>query len=202
MILFLLSSHVNAQETPSIKPTSESFSTEETVKTTIQPERSKDMIRPNVYGYKVTDIDGKVFDFATLKGKKILIVNTASLCGNTPQYEELEKLHNKFKNENLVIIAFPANDFGKQEPGDDADIKQFCTKNYQISFPIMSKVSVKGETMCELYKFLTQKSKNGVLDSQVEWNFQKYLINEYGELVAMFPPKITPLSDKLMNSLR
>jgi len=145
-----------------------------------------------IYQFKVQDIDGKTFDFATLKGKKIMIVNTASKCGLTPQYEQLEALYDKYKNKNFVIVGFPANDFMSQEPGSDKEIAQFCQKNYGVSFPMMSKISVKGKDMHPVYHFLTEKAKNGLEDNKVEWNFQKYLIDENGHLVRVVSPRILP----------
>lgn len=145
-----------------------------------------------IYQFKVTDLYGKEFDFATLKGKKILIVNTASECGLTPQYKDLEAIYEKYKNLNFVIIGFPANNFGAQEPGNNEQIAKFCEMNYGVTFPMMGKISVKGDDMHEVYKFLTKKSKNGLQDSEVEWNFQKYLINEQGELVKVLSPRVLP----------
>jgi glutathione peroxidase len=145
-----------------------------------------------IYQFKVQDIDGKTFDFATLKGKKIMIVNTASKCGLTPQYEQLEALYDKYKNKNFVIVGFPANDFMSQEPGSDKEIAQFCQLNYGVSFPMMSKISVKGKDMHPVYHFLTEKAKNGLEDNKVEWNFQKYLIDENGHLVRVVSPRILP----------
>ena len=145
-----------------------------------------------IYQFKVKDIDGKTFDFATLKGKKIMIVNTASKCGLTPQYEQLEALYDKYKNKNFIIVGFPANDFMSQEPGSDKEIAQFCHLNYGVSFPMMSKISVKGKEMHPVYHFLTEKAKNGLEDNKVEWNFQKYLIDEKGHLVRVVSPRILP----------
>jgi len=145
-----------------------------------------------VYSFKVTDINGKEFDFATLKGKKIMIVNTASECGLTPQYEQLEKMYTTYKDKNFVIVGFPANDFMKQEPGTNAEIATFCKANYGVTFPMMSKISVKGDDMHPLYKFLTTKELNGLEDSHVKWNFQKYLIDESGKLVRVVPPGTLP----------
>jgi glutathione peroxidase len=145
-----------------------------------------------IYQFKVTDLYGQEFDFATLKGKKILIVNTASECGLTPQYKDLESIYKKYKDKNFVIIGFPANNFGSQEPGSNQEIAKFCEMNYGVTFPMMSKISVKGADKSELYQFLTQKSKNGLQDSEVEWNFQKYLINEQGELVKVLSPRVLP----------
>ncbi len=155
-----------------------------------------------IYRYKVTAISGEIFDFSTLKGKKILIVNTASKCGLTPQYKELEALYEKFKATGFVIIGFPANNFASQEPGNDKEISTFCAKNYGVTFPMMSKISVKGDDMAMIYQFLTQKDKNGLQDSEVEWNFQKYLINEKGELEKVIAPRITPMSDEIVNWIK
>lgn len=152
-----------------------------------------------IYSFEVTDIDGKPFKMDSLKGKKIMIVNTASKCGNTPQYADLEKLYNTYKDKNFVILGFPANDFLGQEPGSNEDIKKFCTANFNVSFPMMSKISVKGDEIAPIYKWLTKKSENGVMDSEVEWNFQKYLIDENGKLVDVIPPKESILSDKVKN---
>lgn len=152
-----------------------------------------------IYQFKVQDIEGKPFDFAALKGKKIMIVNTASKCGLTPQYEQLEALYDKYKSKNFVIVGFPANDFMSQEPGTDKEIAQFCQLNYGVSFPMMSKISVKGKDMHPVYHFLTEKSKNGLEDSKVEWNFQKYLIDENGHLVRVVSPRILPTDQSIID---
>jgi glutathione peroxidase len=145
-----------------------------------------------IYQFKVKDLYGKEFDFASLKGKKVLIVNTASECGLTPQYKDLESIYKKYQDKNFVIIGFPANNFGSQEPGSNEQIAKFCEMNYGVTFPMMSKISVKGNDMDAVYKFLTEKSKNGLQDSTVEWNFQKYLINEQGKLVKVLSPRVLP----------
>jgi glutathione peroxidase len=155
----------------------------------------------SIYSYKVKDINGGDFDFAALKGKKILIVNTASKCGFTPQYADLEKLYNEYKDKNLVIIGFPANNFMKQEPGTDEEIMTFCSVNYGVTFPMMSKISVKGSDMAPIYEWLTKKELNGVKDSDVSWNFQKYLIDENGKLVEVLPSKEKPYSEKILSWL-
>jgi len=149
------------------------------------------------YDFKVKTLEGQEFDFASLKGKKVMIVNTASKCGFTPQYKELEEVSEKYQG-NLVIIGFPANNFAKQEPGSATDIRKFCTENYGVKFPIMEKISVKGDDMHPLYKWLTSKSKNGVMDSEVKWNFQKYLIDENGKLVDVIYSKEKPDSEKVI----
>lgn len=153
----------------------------------------------SIYQFKVEDLSGNTFDFASLKGKKILIVNTASKCGYTPQYEQLEAVYNKYKNKNLVIIGFPANNFMWQEPGTNAEIATFCKSKYGVTFPMMAKISVKGKDMHPIYQFLTQKKLNGVLDSKVEWNFQKYLINEKGQLEQVYMSGVKPNDEKIIN---
>lgn len=150
------------------------------------------ILTEKIYQFKVTDLYGQEFDFATLKGKKILIVNTASECGLTPQYKDLEAIYEKYKNLNFVIVGFPANNFGSQEPGSNEQIAKFCKMNYGVTFPMMSKISVKGNDKHELYKFLTEKNRNGLQDSEVDWNFQKYLVNEQGELVKVLSPRVLP----------
>lgn len=160
--------------------------------------KKNDGPKPDIYGFKVKTIDGNEFDFSSLKGKKIMIVNTASECGLTPQYKQLQEVYDKYKDKNFTIIGFPANNFGSQEPGSNPQIKEFCTKNYGVTFPMMEKVSVKGDDMCELYKWLTQKEKNGVMSSSVKWNFQKYLIDENGHLVDSVSPMKKPDCSKII----
>nr|WP_246020741.1 glutathione peroxidase [Flavobacterium humi] len=155
-----------------------------------------------IYQFKVTDIDGKEFDFASLKGKKVMIVNTASKCGLTPQYEQLQALYDEFKADNFVVVGFPSNSFEDQEPGTNAEIATFCKKNYGVSFPMMGKVSVKGADMDPLYQFLTQKSKNGLEDNTVKWNFQKYLINENGHLDKIIAPQVVPIDETIMDWIK
>jgi glutathione peroxidase len=145
----------------------------------------------SIYDFKMDGLEGGKIDFAKYKGKKILIVNTASRCGYTPQYEALEKVSKKYQGK-LVIIGFPANNFGAQEPGTNSEIKEFCTKNYGVSFPMGAKISVKGENIAPLYLWLTKKKFNGKMDSEVKWNFQKYLINEKGELQEVFMSDAKP----------
>ncbi|WBL21488.1 glutathione peroxidase [Zunongwangia sp. HRR-M8] len=145
-----------------------------------------------IYNYKVKDIDGNEFELSSLKGKKVMIVNTASKCGFTPQYASLQKLYKQYKYEDFVIIGFPSNDFGNQEPGSNEEIQEFCQQNYGVDFPMMSKITVKGENMHPLYKFLTQKEKNGFKNSEVKWNFQKYLISKDGKLVAVLESQKLP----------
>jgi len=152
-----------------------------------------------LYDFKATTLDGQPFDLSSLKGKKVLVVNTASKCGLTPQYASLQKLYDTYKDRNFVIIGFPANNFASQEPGTNSEIKEFCTKNYGVTFPMMSKISVKGADIDPLYKWLTQKSQNGVTDADVQWNFQKFMIDEQGKLVGFVTPKELPNSPAITN---
>ena len=161
-------------------------------------ENQKVMIE-TIYQFKVTDLEGNVFDFAQLKGKKIMVVNTASKCGLTPQYKDLEAVYKKHQDKNLVIVGFPANNFGSQEPGTNQEISSFCQRNYGVTFPMMAKVSVVGNDMCEVYQFLTQKSRNGLEDSDVAWNFQKYLINENGQLEKVIAPQVLPTDASIID---
>ncbi|MEN2402415.1 glutathione peroxidase [Flavobacterium sp. MC2016-06] len=162
----------------------------------------KNMSKETIYQFKVEDLSGDTFDFASLKGKKVMIVNTASKCGLTPQYKDLEAIYKEYKDKGFVIVGFPANNFASQEPGTNQEIGAFCQQNYGVSFPMMGKVSVKGSDMCEVYKFLTEKDKNGLQDSEVEWNFQKYLINEKGELVKVIHPKTLPTDPEIVNWIK
>jgi len=150
----------------------------------------------SIYDIKINDIDGKPFDLSKLKGKKILIVNVASKCGFTPQYEDLEKLYLKYKDK-LVIIGVPCNDFMGQEPGTPEEIKSFCSVNYNVTFPILEKVNIKIGKVHPLYKWLTDKKYNGIEDSSVSWNFNKYLIDETGKYVAHFGSKTKPLDTEI-----
>ena len=154
--------------------------------------RSQKEIDQTIYQFKVTNLEGADFDFKQLKGKKIMIVNTASKCGLTPQYKKLQALYDKYGDKDFVIIGFPANDFLFQEPGTDEEISIFCEKNYGVTFPMMSKISVKGKNMHPIYKFLTQESQNGTISSSVSWNFQKYLINSEGRLAKVVSPRTQP----------
>ena len=154
----------------------------------------------SIYDFKVESLDGGTIDFAAYKGKKILIVNTASKCGYTPQYEGLEKLSKQYKDK-LVIVGFPANNFLFQEPGSNKDIQGFCQKNYGVTFPMAAKISVKGRDMHPVYVWLTQKKYNGYSDNAVKWNFQKYLIDEKGQLVEVFAPGVEPMSAEITGRL-
>lgn len=149
------------------------------------------------YDFKVKTLEGEDFNLASLKGKKVMVVNTASKCGYTPQYKDLEELYKQYGGK-LIIIGFPANNFLNQEPGSALEIRQFCTDNYSVTFPLMEKISVKGKDMHPLYKWLTSKALNGVMDSEVKWNFQKYLIDENGKLVDVLYSKEKPGSEKVI----
>jgi glutathione peroxidase len=157
-------------------------------------------IPETIYGFKETALDGSIIDFSVFKGKKILIVNTASKCGFTPQYEALEKIYEQYKGK-LVIIGFPANNFLFQEPGSNEKIAEFCQRNYGVTFPIAAKISVKGRNMAPIYQWLTQKKYNGLQDSKVKWNFQKYLINEKGELTDIFSPSTPPDASEVIAAI-
>lgn len=154
----------------------------------------------SIYDFSVASLEGGTINLKDFKGKKILIVNTASKCGLTPQYQELEKLSKQYKDK-LVVIGFPANNFLFQEPGNSKDIKEFCTKNYGVTFLMASKISVKGKDMAPIYVWLTNKKFNGVMDSGVKWNFQKYLINEEGKLTNMFAPTVKPLDGEILKAI-
>lgn len=166
----------------------------------------------SIYDFKVPGLDGNQIDFSAYKGKKIMIVNTASKCGNTPQYADLEKLYEKYKDK-LVIVGFPANNFGEQEPGTNNEIQEFCKKNYGVSFPMAEKISVRGDDIAPLYKWLVDQSKElaknvptdnskdivwkKFLQDPVIWNFTKFLIDEKGNLVAVFHNKVSPMSAEI-----
>ncbi len=141
-----------------------------------------------VYDFTVKDIDGNPVSLSAYKGKVLLIVNVASMCGNTPQYKEIEALYKKYKDRGLVVLGFPANNFMGQEPGNDADIKAFCTREYAVTFPMFSKISVKGKDIAPLYTYLTQEKENGLKDAPVKWNFQKFIINRNGTLADVISP--------------
>lgn len=154
----------------------------------------------SVYDFKVTSLDGKPIDLSAYKGKKILIVNTASKCGNTPQYEALEKLYEKYKDK-LVVIGFPANNFGGQEPGSNGEIKEFCKKNYGVSFPMSGKVSVKGEDIDPLFKYLVGEAEKMGEKDPIKWNFTKFLLDENGKLIAVINNRVNPMSEEITKYL-
>lgn len=155
----------------------------------------------SIYDIKIDDISGKALDLHQFKGKKILFVNVASKCGFTKQYDGLQKLYDKYKDK-LVIIGLPCNQFGGQEPGTEKEIQTFCRMNYGVSFPITQKIEVKGDNQHPIYQWLTQKSKNGVNNSSVKWNFQKYLIDEKGNYIDYWYSTTTPMSSKITKHLQ
>ncbi len=154
------------------------------------------------YKLKAKTIDGETFKFEQLRGKTVMIVNTASKCGYTPQFEDLEKLFKEYKGKDFVILGFPSNDFLKQDPGTNEEIKSFCTKNYGVTFQMMEKIKVKGKNMHPVYKWLTQKEKNSIEDSKIKWNFQKYIIDKKGNLVAIFKPRVKPFDNEILQVLK
>ena len=162
---------------------------------------SQDQLPSTIHGFSITTLDGENLDLSQFKGKKILIVNTASKCGFTSQYKELEELYITYKDR-LVIIGFPANNFLSQEPGTNKEIADFCEKNYGVSFPMSEKISVKGKNMEPIYQWLTQKKQNGIKDSKVSWNFNKYLIDEEGRLIEHFGSRVKPLDPKIIQYLK
>ena len=160
---------------------------------------SQTSVDNSIHQFKVADIYGNIFDFSQLKGKKVMIVNTASKCGLTYQYEALQKLYSQYKDLNFVIVGFPSNDFLWQEPGSNDEIIDFCEQNYGVTFPMMSKITVKGSKKHPIYQFLTQKSKNNYRDSRVTWNFQKYLINKDGRIEKIISPRTRPDSEEIVS---
>ena len=154
----------------------------------------------SVYDFKVTGLDGNTIDLSKFKGKKILIVNTASKCGNTPQYEALEKLYEKYKDK-LVIIGFPANNFAGQEPGTNKEIKEFCTKTYGVSFPMAEKVSVKGDDIHPLFKYLVGEAEKMGMQDPIKWNFTKFLLDENGKLITVINNRVSPMSEEVTKYL-
>jgi glutathione peroxidase len=151
----------------------------------------------SIYDFKIKALDGGTIDFAKFKGKKILVVNTASMCGFTPQYAGLEKLYEEHK-EKLVIVGFPSDNFGNQEYHDNDSISSFCKKNYGVTFPLTTRVDVKGPNTTPVFKYLCDKNENGVLDATISWNFNKFIIDEHGNLLQHFDSKITPDSPELL----
>src|ERR1700754_1836194 len=154
----------------------------------------------SIYDFKVPSLDGKTIDFKKFKGKKIMIVNTASKCGNTPQYAELEKLY-KLYSKDLVIVGFPANNFHEQEPGTNSEIAEFCQKNYGVTFPMAEKVSVKGDDIAPIFKYLVDEAAKKGIKDPITWNFTKFLVDENGELITVFSPKTKPMSDDVLKFL-
>lgn len=176
----------------------ESIALAETSEKANQTEESMQMEKKSLHDFKSKTLDGGEFDFADLKGKRVLIVNTASECGYTPQYEQLQELHNEFGGDNFTVIGFPSNDFGGQEPGSNAEIKEFCKKNFGVSFPMMAKTPVKGDAQHPVYTWLTSKEMNGKENAKVSWNFNKFLVDENGNWVAHYESSTGPLDEKII----
>jgi glutathione peroxidase len=166
-----------------------------------QTKTSEKKMNKTIFDYKVESLEGKEINFADFKGKKILIVNTASECGFTPQYADLEELSKKYAN-NLVVVGFPANNFGGQEPGSNAEIGSFCEKNFGVTFPMAAKVSVKGNDIAPIFQFLTEKDLNGVKNTAILWNFTKFLIDENGHLIDSFISTTKPTSESITKYLK
>lgn len=162
--------------------------------------KSKEKLSKNIYDYSFTNIDGQTVHLSDYKGKKILFVNTASLCGFTPQYKELQDIHIKYASK-LVVLGFPCNQFGFQEPKSGDSIKSFCKKNYGVTFMLSEKIAVKGPEKHPIYQWLTEKALNNVEDTEVKWNFQKYLVDEKGNYVKMFPSKVKPDDPELVAAI-
>ncbi|KXH84407.1 glutathione peroxidase [Chryseobacterium kwangjuense] len=163
--------------------------------------KTKELMGKTIYDFKVESLDGNEINFADFKGKKILIVNTASECGFTPQYADLEKVYEEYKDK-LVIVGFPANNFGAQEPGTNAEIGAFCQKNYGVTFPLAAKVSVKGEDTAPIFKYLTEKELNGVKNTIILWNFTKFLLDENGKLIDTFVSTTKPTDEAITKYLK
>jgi glutathione peroxidase len=156
----------------------------------------------SVYDYTLTDIDGKAVNLGNFKGKVLILVNVASKCGLTPQYEQIESFYESWKDKNVVVLGFPANNFMGQEPGSNEEIKTFCSTKYGVTFPMFSKISVKGDDMHPLYQYLTKKELNGWHEGEVSWNFQKFLINKEGKLVKVFSPRTQVTSEEFLNGVK
>ena len=154
----------------------------------------------SIHQFCVEGLDGETIDFAAFAGKKILVVNVASECGYTAQYQQLQELFAYFSDK-LTVVGFPCNDFGAQEPGDGAQIRQFCARRYGVTFPLAAKIHIRGAQQHPLYRWLTSRAENGQLDSVVTWNFQKYLLDEEGVLKGVFSPACDPLSDEILSLL-
>lgn len=170
-------------------------------KSEISKAKTNELMGKTIYDFKVESLDGKEINFADFKGKKILIVNTASECGFTPQYADLEKVYEEYKDK-LVIVGFPANNFGGQEPGTNTEIGAFCQKNYGVTFPLAAKVSVKGDDTAPIFKYLTEKDLNGVKNTTILWNFTKFLIDENGKLVDSFISTTKPTDQAITKYLK
>ena len=158
------------------------------------------LIGSSIYSFKVTALSGETIDFSKFEGKKIMILNTASKCGNTPQYAELEQLYEKY-HDKLVVIGFPANNFKEQEPGTNAEIQEFCKKNYGVTFPMAEKVSVKGEDIAPIFQYLVEEAKTMGIEDPIKWNFTKFLLDENGKLITVIHNKTKPMSEEVLKYL-
>ncbi|MGN7863820.1 glutathione peroxidase [Chryseobacterium sp. 22458] len=170
-------------------------------KSEISKAKTKELMGKTIYDFTVESLDGKEINFADFKGKKILIVNTASECGFTPQYADLEKVYEQYKDK-LVVVGFPANNFGGQEPGTNTEIGAFCQKNYGVTFPLAAKVSVKGDDMAPIFKYLTEQELNGVKNTTILWNFTKFLVDENGKLIDTFVSTTKPTDEAITKYLK
>ncbi len=153
---------------------------------------------PSIYDFTMNDIDGKPVPLSQFRGKTLLLVNTTSFCGNTPQYSDLQTMYERYRPKGFEILAFPANNFGQQEPGTNEEIKGFCSTKYSLTFPLFSKISVKGSDKLPLYRYLTEESP---FPGEVEWNFQKYLVDSNGTVVARYHHRIKPTSDEIVHDI-
>ena len=163
--------------------------------------KSEANMQSKIYSFTMNDIDGKAVSLSQYQGKVLLIVNVASKCGYTKQYAGLQKLYGKYKDNGFVILAFPANNFLRQEPGTDSEIKAFCTTKFNVTFPIFSKISVKGKDIHPLYQYLTNPEENREFGKPIKWNFNKFLIGKDGETIARFPSKVAPMDASLLEAL-
>ncbi|WP_242692000.1 glutathione peroxidase [Aridibaculum aurantiacum] len=185
----------------SAQRTNSNTTTSNTMETTTSTETGGSRAPNNIHRFQLASIDGSTINFGDYRGKKILVVNTASECGYTRQYEGLEKLYQAHKDK-LVVVGVPANNFGGQEPGTNEEIASFCKKNYGVTFPLTAKVDVVGENRHELFTWLTEKRHNEVLDATIKWNFNKFLLDEKGNLLAYFPSKTEPQSEEILAYLK
>ncbi|MDF2158053.1 glutathione peroxidase [Algoriphagus sp. CAU 1675] len=163
--------------------------------------KTETFMESSFYNFKMKDLDGNEIDFSQFKGKKVLLVNVASKCGFTPQYEDLQKLHQEY-GDKIAVLGFPANNFGGQEPGSNDDIKEFCTANFGVTFPVFEKISVKGYDKHPLYRWLSDEKLNGWNNQEPTWNFCKYYVNEKGELMKFFPSTVSPMDDEIISLIK
>jgi glutathione peroxidase len=186
---------------PGISRADKIATTQPATQPSTQPHTEEDQTVPATLNFKMRSLEGQDVDLAKYKGKVVMMVNVASKCGLTPQYKALEDLHEKYKDRGLAILGFPANNFGKQEPGNDPEIKTFCEKNYGVKFDMFSKISVKGDDQAPLYKYLTEKGPAGSKGKDISWNFEKFLIGRNGEIAARFDPPVKPDSPEVVKAI-